>query len=100
MNYYSFVDNYSSIASVVNFTLLHSCAKTLARKFKLDSRASVFAKFGTKLTPQDKLTEITRAVDKKKKPKLIEFAIAPNYKKSRQFKEGTEQKVDPLKALN
>jgi len=76
MNYYSFVDNYSSIASVVNFTLLHSCAKTLARKFKLDSRASVFAKFGNKLTPQDKLTEIIQTANKKKKPKLIEFVIA------------------------
>jgi len=100
MNYYSFVDNYSSIASVVNFTLLHSCAKTLARKFKLDSRASVFAKFGNKLTPQDKLTEGPQAMDKKKRPKLIEFAVASNYKKSKQFKEGTELRVDPLKVLD
>lgn len=52
MNYYSFVDNFAKLGgSVVNFMLVHSCAKTLALKFKLGSRKEVFKKFGKYLSP-------------------------------------------------
>jgi len=98
--YYSFVDNYGDIASVINFTLLHSCAKTLARKFNLNSRASVFAKFGKKLTPKDDLTKLVAATSKSKRPKLVEFLSIPNYKKTRQFKLSSGPLLDPLKVLS
>lgn len=45
MNYFNFVDNRKSMKSVVNF-LKHSCALTLALKYKLRTRAKVFKKFG------------------------------------------------------
>lgn len=88
LNYYSFVDNYHEIVSLVNFTLLHSCAKTLARKLNLGSRAAVFSKFGKGLTPKDALTEAEEATAKRrKKPKLISFYLPKSYKKkARDFK--------------
>ena len=51
LNCYSFVDNYRRLGgSIVNHILVHSCAKTLAKKLKLRSRKEVFYKFGLKLT--------------------------------------------------
>jgi len=55
LNYYNFADNYGAVARIVQGLLLHSCAKTLARKFKLRSRAEAFAKFGKTLGPKDDL---------------------------------------------
>lgn len=49
-NYYSFVYNLPQMHSLINYILHHSCAKTLARKFNLISRAAVFKKFGRLLT--------------------------------------------------
>lgn len=49
-NYYSFVDNLSQIRSLIHYILLHSCAKTLARKYNLRSRAQAFKKFGKLLS--------------------------------------------------
>jgi hypothetical protein len=48
LNYYSFVDNQEAL-NLIYFILVHSCAKTLARKYRLDSRAAAFKKFGGKL---------------------------------------------------
>jgi hypothetical protein len=48
-NYYKEANNVNKLHHV-NFVLKHSCAKTLARKFRLRSRAKVFAKFGPNLT--------------------------------------------------
>jgi len=48
LNYYSFVDNKKSLGSFVH-GLKHSCALTLALKFKLRHRAKVFKKFGKTL---------------------------------------------------
>jgi group II intron reverse transcriptase/maturase len=50
LNYYSVANNRYIFHLIVNFILRHSCAKTLARKFNLRSRAKVFAKFGKNLT--------------------------------------------------
>lgn len=49
LNYYTFRDNYSSLWSVVNL-LRTSCARTLARKYKLGSAAKAYKKFGKLLT--------------------------------------------------
>ncbi len=49
-NYYSFIDNTTQFLSIINFFLVHSCAKTLARKFNLPSRAAAFHKFGPTLS--------------------------------------------------
>jgi len=48
LNYYSFVDNKKSLGSFVH-GLKHSCALTLALKFKLRHRSKVFKKFGKTL---------------------------------------------------
>lgn len=53
LNYYSFVDNYHELHLLINFILKHSCAKTLARKFRLKSRAGAFHKFGPRLATND-----------------------------------------------
>lgn len=48
LNYYSFADNKKSLGSFVH-GLKHSCALTLALKFKLRHRSKVFKKFGKTL---------------------------------------------------
>jgi group II intron reverse transcriptase/maturase len=54
LKYYSFVDNYHRFHTIINYILKHSCAKTLARKFRLGSRAGAFKKFGSKLGTVEK----------------------------------------------
>ena len=49
INYYSFVHNHSQLVSTLHFTLITSCAKLLATKFKLGTTAKVFKKFGNLL---------------------------------------------------
>nr|NP_066494.1 orf762 [Rhodomonas salina]AAG17765.1 orf762 [Rhodomonas salina] len=53
MNYYSFVDNYSRLGSIVKYYLLHSCALTLALKYKLRFKSKAFKRFGGKLKCPD-----------------------------------------------
>jgi hypothetical protein len=50
LNYYSIATNRNVFQHIVFFILKHSCAKTLARKLNLKSRAKVFSKFGILLT--------------------------------------------------
>lgn len=58
-NYYDFVDNKNALNSIINLFLHHSCAKTLARKLNLKTRANAFKKFGRFLmTPVDKNSKI------------------------------------------
>ena len=38
---------------IINFILRHSCAKTLARKYNLKSRAKVFKKYGYHLVTKN-----------------------------------------------
>ena len=100
-NYYSFVDNYRAIVSMIEYTLLHSCAKTLARKFGLGSRSAVFQRFGKGLTPKDDITEMEKqTTQRNKKHKLIRFFLPSTGKKLRQFKIGTGPTPDPLKVMN
>lgn len=55
LSYYSFADNKKSLGSFVH-GLKHSCALTLALKFKFRRRSKVFKKFGTKLAcPETKI---------------------------------------------
>jgi retron-type reverse transcriptase len=49
LNYYSFVDNRKTLRGVARYILRHSCAKTLARKFRLKNRKGAFQKFGKNL---------------------------------------------------
>lgn len=46
MNYYSFAHNHSKLANTLHFTLLTSCAKLLAAKFKWGTTAKVFKQYG------------------------------------------------------
>lgn len=48
-NYYGPANNVNKLHHI-NFILKHSCAKTLARKYRLRSRNKVFRKFGPNLT--------------------------------------------------
>lgn len=100
LNYYSFVDNYREVVGMVKFTLLHSCAKTLARKFNINSRAAVFAKFGKELKPQDEITDhVIANTPRRRKPRFLGFYLPKGGKKSREFKIGEELR-DPLEVLN
>ena len=59
LNYYSFVDNYHRFHTIINYILKHSCAKTLARKFRLGTRAGAFKKFGPNLgSSEDKVNSL------------------------------------------
>lgn len=55
LNNYSFVDNYNEIRLIIDFILRHSCAKTLARKFNLRSRAAAFKAFGKHLNASQRI---------------------------------------------
>lgn len=68
MNYYSFADNRSSLGMIVH-GLKHSCALTLKSKFKLNTIAAVFKKFGKNLTYQ------TETVDKKNKKITKKYSL-------------------------
>lgn len=46
LGYYSFCDNHKSLGAIVH-GLKHSCALTLALKYKLRHRSKVFKKFGS-----------------------------------------------------
>lgn len=48
LNYYSFVDNRSSLGSLV-WAMKQSCALTLALKYKLKTASQAYRKFGTRL---------------------------------------------------
>ena len=100
-NYYSFVDNYRAVVSMIEYTLLHSCAKTLARKFGLGSRSAVFQRYGKGLSPKDEITEMEKqSTQRNKKHELIRFFLPSTGKKLRQFKVGTGPSADPLKVMN
>ena len=96
LNYFSFVDNLSVLGSIIKGILLHSCAKTLAQKFRLSSRAKVFERFGPYLATKDAIP--------------VGLYIPSTFKKTRQFQspsgtgslfeKGKSVSVDPLEALN
>jgi hypothetical protein len=67
LNYYNIATNRYIFHLIINFILRHSCAKTLARKFRLRSRAGAFKKFGPLL--------------KNKSLNPIGLKIEDNYKK-------------------
>jgi retron-type reverse transcriptase len=50
LQYYGFVNNKYAFHTIINYFIKHSCAKTLARKYRLTSRATAFKKFGGSLT--------------------------------------------------
>jgi hypothetical protein len=50
INYYAIETNRFAFHTIINFILRHSCAKTLARKFNLRTRAKVFEKLEKHMT--------------------------------------------------
>lgn len=91
LNYYSFVDNLSRFHMIVGYILRHSCAKTLARKFRLGNRAGAFQKFKKNLG-------IT--ITKNEKERTYSLSIPDTLRKTRRFKIGTTDIRDPLTVLN
>nr|YP_006073041.1 hypothetical protein NIHY_p44 [Nitella hyalina]AEH42863.1 hypothetical protein [Nitella hyalina] len=85
LNYYSFVDNYYDFHLIINFILRHSCAKTLARKFRLGSRAGAFKKYGGRLMTKD--------------AKPIGLNGLDSYAKTKKFKVNLNYS-DPMQVLN
>ena len=71
LRYYSIATNRSVFHLIVNYILRHSCAKTLARKFRLRSRNKVFKTFGYSL----KTCEEPR----------ISFYTEPHYKRLKKW---------------
>jgi hypothetical protein len=85
---------------MVKHTLVHSCAKTLARKFKLNSRSAVFAKFGPSLAPKDELSQMeTKTLKRKGKSKNVGLVLPTSGAKTRIFKTTVETR-NPLETLN
>jgi hypothetical protein len=66
-NYYDIATNRYVFHLIINFILRHSCAKTLARKLNIKSRAGIFKKFGKLL--------------KTKENPILGLAIENNYKR-------------------
>jgi len=91
LNYFSPVDNYFRFHQIVGYILRHSCAKTLARKFNLKTRAGAFKKFGKNL-------EVT--ITKKNQSRKYSLNIPESFKKIRVFKTKTVSVPDPLAVLN
>lgn len=85
LNYYSPADNFFRLNSVISFILRHSCAKTLARKFRLKSRAGAFRNFGKNLSVK---------ITKGEKVKTYQLPIPE------EFKSSTRILKDPLTVLN
>lgn len=52
LGYYTFADNRANLRSIV-YILQMSCARTLARKYKMRHAAKAFKKFGTHLQAPD-----------------------------------------------
>lgn len=75
VNYYSFADNRPRL-QFIQFLLLHSCAKLIARKLKLGSRAQTFKKFGINIRILD---------ESERKSKSIEMKILNEYKPIHKF---------------
>jgi Type II intron maturase len=69
-NYYSFADNRARL-QLIQFILLHSCAKLFGRKLKLRTRSKVFTKFGKNL-------KITEDGMNEKKKKTFSFKLSPS----------------------
>ena len=91
LNYFSFVDNLAKFHQIFSYILRHSCAKTLARKFNLKTRAGAFKKFGR---------DLGVTVERKKGiKKTYKLAIPRSLKKSRAFKINLARFKDPLLAL-
>lgn len=90
INYYGFVDNLIAFHSIVNYIIHHSCAKTLARKLKLGTRAKVFKRFGRLLeTPEVKGVTSSKL-----------FTL-PSYKKNVELiKKYTPASYDPFETLD
>ena len=74
-NYYSFADNRPRM-QFIQFIIQHSCAKLIARKLNLHSRAQVFKKFGNDI----------RVIDREgSKEKQISLRILNSYLPLRKF---------------
>lgn len=78
LNYYSFVDNKFIFHKIVGYILRHSCAKTLGRKFRLNSRKKVFKKFGKNLRVPDSKCELNIPDNFKKTTKAFKSRIKHN----------------------
>lgn len=76
MNYYSFADNRKSLGSLIH-GLKHSCALTLALKFKLRHRSKVFKRFGRTLKCPETGAELKLPATFARKPELQKFSTNP-----------------------
>ena len=85
-NYYRFADNLRALHLIINFVLKHSCAKTLARKYRLGSRRGAFKKFGPNLTTPG--------------PKPMGLKSWKTFKKTRNFATDGVAHRDPFAVLN
>jgi group II intron reverse transcriptase/maturase len=95
-NYYSFVDNCAQFHILINFFLLHSCAKTIARKYKLETRAKAFKKFGRELTCPNSSQGKSESVKR-----LLSFNIRPDYKKMKNvLYKHKPVRIEPFECLN
>ena len=91
LNYYSPANNFYKFGSIVGYVLRHSCAKTIARKYNLGTRAKAFQKFGKNL-------RIT--AEKKGVERTYELYIPESFKNIKEFKLSKGFIGDPLMTLN
>lgn len=75
LNYYSFVHNRGKFVAWLYWTIKDVVVRTLARKFKVTTRALVYKKFGKDLTIYDSTKR-----DKSNRPRLVAKLLRPNYR--------------------
>lgn len=71
LNFYSFVDNYTRVGALIKFQMRHSCALTLALKYKLRRRAKALKKFGKNLKCPETNRELAIPKSFKRSGKLL-----------------------------
>lgn len=103
INYYGFVDNLRAFNAIVNYYIHHSCAKTLARKLNLDTRAKVFKKFGRYLgTPEMKGDNSIEIIHTARHPPLTPWSERRSYKKknTKLIEKYVPISYDPFEAID
>ena len=78
-NFYSFADNRARL-QLIQYILLHSCAKLFGRKLNLNSRNVVFSKFKSNLQVKAPVSDAPNS-----KSKIYSFKLAKSFKATGKF---------------
>lgn len=79
-NYYRLADNAAELRKFIDFILVHSCAKTLGRKYRLKSRKKVYKKFGNRLKKDNISIMMFDDVKKRKEKTSVKVGVNQIFK--------------------